>query len=58
MNPSDDGKKTEDVNWADYFDALLNEAWLEKHKPLLPAIGSAERAAKMRLEESGTDPRQ
>jgi hypothetical protein len=37
---------------------LLNEAWLEKHKPLLPAIGSAERAAKMRLEEGGTDPRQ
>lgn len=55
MEVSDNSKKAEVVNWADYFDALINEAWLERHKPLIPIMDRMKRTEQTRLNEGGTD---
>jgi hypothetical protein len=55
MELSDKSKKAEDLNWADYCDALLNEAWLERRRPLMPFIDRKDRTEKLLFNEGGTD---
>jgi len=55
MELSDNSKKADEVNWADYCDALLNEAWLERRKPLMPFIDRTKRTEQPRLNEGSTN---